>query len=587
MRQSIRYSIGFVLFLLLFATVPAITAFATSSEGVVTVDQLNVRSSNTTSSSIVTILKKGDKVTIKGSKGDWYHVTVQSKEGYVFKKYIEVIPPKATPSKQIQTTVNVNGKMLELEFDPPTVKVPGGERILVPFRAISEALGINVTWNQATRQVTAIDKDTNKHVVFTIDDVNAIVNNEAVVLDAAPALQKNRTLLPLRFFSETFGAKVTWDQATRTANIDRVIKVEEVVEDVKSISQPLNLEGFQAKVTSSTLNVRLGPSASDPVVTQLVKDQTVFVTGATKEWLKIYVDGMEGFINSAHVELYDVLLQRVKALASPTFETKEEQHTLAWSKLSRTTVQAITTANVVQLTTDANLIEEIHLVNEAIEMITYESNPAGTIITITVRDGYSVVPLDTTTAFSLTFFKKSSTKKLIVIDAGHGGKDPGAVGNGLEEKEVILDVSLRAQKLLENAGYQVLLTRSDDTFVELAERSAFANRHKADAFISVHANSATNTQANGTETYWNTTHSGPESKKLAEEIQKSLIQKLGTFDRGVKQGNFSVIRSATMPSVLVELAFISNKKDAEMMAKDDFRQKSAEAIVEGVLKFFK
>ncbi|RXJ02953.1 hypothetical protein DS745_05055 [Anaerobacillus alkaliphilus] len=587
MRQYIRYSFGFVLFLMFFATVPAITASATNSEGIVTVDQLNMRSSNSTSSSIVLILKKGDKVVIKGSKGDWYHVNVQSKEGYVSKKYIEVKPPKISPSKQTETTINVNGKKLELEFDPPTVKVPGGERILVPFRAISEALGINVTWNQSTRQVTAIDKDTNKHVVFTIDDVNAVVNEEAVILDAAPALQKNRTLLPLRFFSETFGAKVTWDQATRTANIDRVIKVEEVIEDVKSISQPVNLEGLQARVTASTLNLRLGPSTTEAVLARLVKDQTVFVTGATKEWLKVYVDGMEGFLNSAHVEIFDIEQKRIKVLASPTITTKDEQFILSWSKLGGTVVQSNVSNNIVQLTTDANLIEEIDLVNEAIELISYETTEAGTIITLTTKDGYSVIPLDTVSAFTLTFFKKSSTKKLIVIDAGHGGKDPGAVGNGLEEKEIILDVSLRVQKLLEQAGYQVLMTRSDDTFLEPGERAAFANKHKADAFVSVHANAAENTSANGTETFWNTTHSGPESKRLAEEIQTSLIQKLGTFDRGVKQGNFQVIRSTTMPSVLVELAFISNKKDAEMMAKDDFRQKSAEAIVEGILKFYK
>lgn len=587
MRQIIRYSIGFVFLVLFFATTPAITASANNSEGVVTVDQLNVRSSDSTKSSIVVILKKGDKVAIKGSKGDWYHVNVQSKEGYVSKKYIDLVAPKSTPLKKIETIVNVNGKPLELEFEPPTVKVPGGQRILVPFRAISESLGIDVTWNQSTRQVTAIDKDTNKTVVFTIDNVNAIVNGKTVLLDAPPTLMSNRTLLPLRFFSETFGAKVRWEQVTRIANVDRVIKVDEIIEEVKSITHPLNLEGTQARVTASTLNLRLGPSSNEEIIARLLKDQTIFVTGYSKEWLKVNFNGIEGFVNSAYVEMFDSNQQLVSGLASPSYETQAQQSILTWSKLGGTKVQATQVENVLQLATSARLVEEIDLVNEAIESIRYAQTESGTTITLLLREGYTAITNNTLTAFSVTILKKSSSVKRIVIDAGHGGKDPGAVANGLEEKEIIFDVSLRVQKLLEEAGYQVLMTRTDDTFIELTDRVEFANKHNADVFVSIHANAATNNSANGTETFWNTTHSGVESKKLAESIQGKLIEKLGTTNRGVKEGNFQVIRNTKMPSVLVELAFLTNKKDAEMMAKDEFRQKSAEAIFEGIKDFHK
>lgn len=589
LRQIFRYSFGFVLVLLCFAFVPTITASAnTNVEGVVAVDKLNLRSSNSTSSSVVMSLKRGDKVVIKETQGDWYRVTAHGKDGFVFKQYIQVTAPKNNTPTTIETVVNVNGKPLPLEFEPPTVRVPGGQRILVPFRAISEALGIEVTWNQQTRQVTAIDRDTNKRVVFFIDDVNATVNGETVVLDAAPALTKNRTMLPLRFFSETFGAKVNWEQATRTANVNRIIKVEEYKEEVKSISAPLNLSGLQGRVTASVLNVRTGPTTTATVIDKLSLNQIVFVTGYTKEWLKVNVNGIEGFINGAYVELTDPNQQRVRALASPTYETqKNNQGKLTWSKLGGTTIQGSLVDNVFTITSNAILIEEIALVTEGIENITYVRNDTGINIHLHLREGYSAILHDTLASSSVSVYKKSSNTKRIVIDAGHGGKDPGAIANGLEEKEIILDVSLRLQKLLEQAGFQVLMTRTDDTFLELSERVDFANSHDADLFVSIHANSATNTSANGTETFWNSANSGPESKRLAEEIQAMLIEKLGTFNRGVKTANFQVIRTTKMPSALVELAFLTNKKDAEMMAKDEFRQTSAEAIFQGIMNYLK
>jgi len=179
----------------------------------------------------------------------------------------------------------------------------------------------------------------------------------------------------------------------------------------------------------------------------------------------------------------------------------------------------------------------------------------------------------------------------IAVDPGHGGDprykgDPGAVGYNLQEKNIVLDVGKRLQGKLEAVGAAVLMTRQDDSAVSLSERVDIANSNGANSFVSIHVNSFDGTGPNGTETYWNSLNSSADSKELATEIQKELIQELGTRDRGVKEASFYVIKNTTMPSVLVEIAFISNPIEASKLADSAFREKAAEAIYQGILNFY-
>ncbi|MED4454999.1 N-acetylmuramoyl-L-alanine amidase [Metabacillus fastidiosus] len=177
--------------------------------------------------------------------------------------------------------------------------------------------------------------------------------------------------------------------------------------------------------------------------------------------------------------------------------------------------------------------------------------------------------------------------KIITIDPGHGGKQPGAIGFGLKEKDVTLDIGLKVQKLLEAEGAKIVMTRTDDSTVDLPERTAIAINNKSNIFVSLHMNSSTSGSANGTETYWNEKYQSAESKKLAEKIQKRLIELLNTTNRGVKTDNFYVIKNTTMPSVLVEFGFISNETEAQKMKTDQFRENAAEAILLGILDYYK
>ncbi|MDX2495235.1 MAG: N-acetylmuramoyl-L-alanine amidase [Desulfuromusa sp.] len=215
---------------------------------------------------------------------------------------------------------------------------------------------------------------------------------------------------------------------------------------------------------------------------------------------------------------------------------------------------------------------------------------------------------------------------LIVVDAGHGGKDPGAIGpHNTYEKNVVLQMAKALAKALrQQLGVKVLLTRSDDRYLELRERTEYANQVGADLFISLHANATVNGKAYGVETYFlNLSKNNQaaevaarengttlqdvsnleailfdlmanakinESSRLAAEVQQSLVAGLRPHysrikDHGVKQGPFHVLLGATMPSVLIEAGFISHPREEKRLASADYQKRVATAIVKGVKSY--
>jgi N-acetylmuramoyl-L-alanine amidase len=214
----------------------------------------------------------------------------------------------------------------------------------------------------------------------------------------------------------------------------------------------------------------------------------------------------------------------------------------------------------------------------------------------------------------------------IVIDAGHGGHDSGTLGvDGIQEKDVVLDVALRLGKLLhDRLGAEIIYTRSDDTFIPLETRTAIANKAQADLFISIHANSSAEPSARGVETYYLNFTSDPtaldvaarenavsdqsihqlsdlvkkitlkdkiaESREFASDVEGSLYAglakgNLGLKDRGVKKAPFVVLIGANMPSILAEISFVTNPKDAEQLTQPEYRERVAESLYKGVARY--
>ncbi len=213
----------------------------------------------------------------------------------------------------------------------------------------------------------------------------------------------------------------------------------------------------------------------------------------------------------------------------------------------------------------------------------------------------------------------------IVLDPGHGGRDPGAIAAGVKEADITLDIALRLEKLLANErGIQVVLTRRTDAYVPLEERTAIANKAGADLFLSIHCNAARDAAISGIETYSlnfaSTAHAATvaarenaaatlpmsslseiarvialnskvdESRDLARQVQLSLVRRLraqqpGARDLGVKQAPFVVLVGASMPSVLAEVAFITNRQEGRLLSAPTYRQRAAEALLEGISRY--
>jgi N-acetylmuramoyl-L-alanine amidase len=212
----------------------------------------------------------------------------------------------------------------------------------------------------------------------------------------------------------------------------------------------------------------------------------------------------------------------------------------------------------------------------------------------------------------------------VVIDPGHGGHDPGAHAGRLNESELVLDVALRVEKLLLARNFEVVLTRRTNVFIPLEDRTAIANRQQADLFLSIHANASGNTKARGVESYFLNFASNPEAEALAARenatsarsmhslpeivraitlnnkldesrdfaglVQRAMVKRLTPANRslrdlGVKQAPFVVLIGASMPSVLAEISFLSNRNEAALLRTPAYRQRIAEALADAIMQY--
>jgi N-acetylmuramoyl-L-alanine amidase len=172
---------------------------------------------------------------------------------------------------------------------------------------------------------------------------------------------------------------------------------------------------------------------------------------------------------------------------------------------------------------------------------------------------------------------------LVIVDPGHGGKDPGAIGiGGLQEKDIILPISQEVAAILEKNGVKAVLTRDSDYFVDLAPRVALAERLDANLFVSIHANSInlSRQDISGLETYYYSS-----GQALAQTIHNNILQNVDIDNRGVRRARFFVLRKSSMPSVLVEVGFVTGREDSDKLSDPAYRSKMAQSIANGILQY--
>ncbi|ANF97391.1 hypothetical protein AR543_16195 [Paenibacillus bovis] len=445
------------------------------------------------------------------------------------------------------TKVVLNGQQLSIPEEVQNIK----GSVMVPIRVISQNLGYQVKWDQSAGQVN-IDGE-GKSIQLYIGKNAASVDNKTYSLNTAPVIQNGTTMVPIRLVSEQMGIGVHWN------NSDKIVTLTSTGTSTgggtTSDADKATSENGLALVngisfSESRLLVTLDKSVT-PKVSKMDSPNRIVVDLPN-------ADFGGGFEQGANAEA-----GQIATLAVPNNENVSQ---VRYSQYS-------TDPSSVRIVIDLKKDRNYEVFNEGQGLL---------IVDLTANNGTNKQPDSTTGATQPGSSVGHSGKKVVVIDAGHGYQDPGAIGSQTTEKKLNLGLALKVEALLkDDPNIDVILTRSDDTFLELKERVKVAEKLNADVFVSIHANSSGSSAASGTETYYQRSS----SKKLAQTIHKYFVAATGFKDRGVQYGNFHVIRETTMPAVLLEVGFISNKVEESKMMDSAKQDQIAASVVKGIKEY--
>jgi N-acetylmuramoyl-L-alanine amidase len=353
-----------------------------------------------------------------------------------------------------------------------------------------------------------------------------------------------------------------------------------------------------AKVNVSALIVRSGPGTTYERIAIVSENTIMNILKEQGDWLQVRLQtGETGWVFKEYTTLTQNAAPTPLTPQTPSQTTPSPLPSVQ-QKLATVTVSALNARSAPN--TDASRIAllpmgaTVQVLSEQgdwlqVRLLTGETAwIAGWLVSVSTRDVTPSPGGSVTDDVYRPSGPSSVTGKIIVIDPGHGGTNPGAIGvTGLYEKEVVFDVSLRVAEKLRQAGANVVMTRDNDSTVFLATRVAIAEAANAHAFVSIHANAHPNRDVSGTESYYYRGRvNDMESYYLAAHLQNEMVKAFGLRDIGVKHGNFHVIRETTVPASLVELAFLSNHYDESLMKTNKFREDAAEAIFRGLERFF-
>lgn len=431
-----------------------------------------------------------------------------------------------------EVPVVMDGKQIHL--DVPSYIIKAGYTY-VPIRFVTERYGAKVDWIQQTN--TAVVKTAKgTEIKLTINSRNVYVNGKKQVIpsDMVPKFTvfnygtkkaDGRTMVPLRFISELLGYEVGYDKAKGLP----FINTPKQEEPSRGGSTAVN------KVTEIKKEVVNGKEAIAVYKTASVKVNTSKLTNPQR--------------------LVFDLQSSILASGGGSY-----QYNIS--------IGPVTKVRVSQFSSD--------VVRVVLDIADGEKNPE--VELINNKDKLYIIPKGVAST-------PSKPNIIISLDPGHGGKDPGAVQNGINEKDINLLVGTKLNVALKNAGYDTLMTRDSDVYVDLKDRAELANSNEANVFISLHCNSFTSDGAKGIEVLYNPNRAN--SQQLAQMLLDELVKATGANNRGIKQRtDLAVLNQTTMPAALIEMGFISNKEEAEKLKDPSYQNKIVQAIVNGVEKYF-
>lgn len=457
-----------------------------------------------------------------------------------------------------------------LDNKPLETVVPSvieNDRLFVSARNVVEALGGRITWFPALKLMTV---NINGHTTrLVIDDPSLEIDGKVISLEMPARILDNRVMIPLEVIKIIAEVDIKWENQTKTLFINTI--------------RPYLLE------------VR---SYSHPDKTRVVIDlseKTEFRADKLINPDRIFIDIMGSIAKledtSKQIKIDDGVIKTVR-----TAQFNEEITRIVFDLYQEARYELFSLIEPDRVVIDIFKSGEEAAISETLPAKPEEKPTPGPEIT---------------------------GKRVVIIDPGHGGKDPGAIGpTGLKEKEVTLGIALYLEKLLKNAGISTYLTRSKDEFVYLENRTNFANQKNGFVFVSLHANSVLNHRpsAEGIETFvLSSKYIGASARDVADRenrasrahpdldtdlakiiadleesanikysldfaeiIQKKLAKYLKLENRGVKQAPFVVLKGANMVAVIIEVGFISNPKEEKLLKTNKFRENAAQALFEAI-----
>lgn len=442
------------------------------------------------------------------------------------------------------------------------------DRIFISARTIIEELGGRITWFSALKLLTI---NIENHIArLVIDDLSMELDDTTIPLETSAKIINNRVMIPLEVLQNILSIDIDWDNRGKVLSINFIkpslLKIRSYSHDDKT-RVVIDL----SETTSYKANKLVNPD-------------------------RIYVD-IEGSILKLEdsFKKIDINDNTIKTIRAAKYNEETVRIVLELYQENKFDVFDLKEPERIVLDVFKTVIKK-----DTVQ----ETKPVQTV----KKETDNLVDLD---------------KRVVIIDPGHGGSDPGAIGpGGLRESEATLKIALHLEKLLKNAGISCYLTRYENKFISLENRTTFANQKNGFVFISLHANSAARNQptATGIETFVlsskyigasakdvadrenRASRTHPEvdgdlaliiadleesaniqySLDLAEIVQKKLVEVLKLKNRGVKQAPFVVLKGANMAAVLVEVAFISNSQEEKLLRNNDFSAKAAQALFSAV-----
>lgn len=503
----------------------------------------------------------------------------------------------------------LNDKKLEPEVPPQIVN----NITLVPVRIISQELGAEVGWDEKERKVSIRQDRT--LIEMNIDNPTPTVNgnNLPAPLEAAPTIVEGNTLVPIRFIAEQFGLKVGWDSLLQSVLLYKT-EQESASSDNNGGQAPDGKDGGSDKPAGTPPSGSDQPSGSDKPsgsgASANPNDPSKGIdadsgaggkgtdtkgndakggdsgknTGSTGGSAGNPANGSgtgAGNVGNPSLPVLtklevsgETIVIATNGDATPKVSTLNNPYRIIID-LPNTALGAFAKPGVPGF---GGEIAVQHAKVEKIRYALFKDNPSTVRVVLDMKTNsdYQFAATKTSRQWTVSFQDRKYT---VVVDAGHGGSDPGASSiNSKPEKDFTLPVANKVYKLLQQEpSIRTLMTRTDDTYPTLDERVELANSTNADLFLSIHGNSFKPTLT-GTETYYTRTDSIP----FANVMHKWLVQATGFDDRGVREANYKVTRETTMPAVLMEVGYLSNAGDEAQMYSEPFQDRVAAAIVNGI-----